>query len=674
MTPERINLWNMPAWAQPAVYLFHALCLSIFLLAFYRRIRIWWAIGKPEVRFDRIPERLKRVLVYVLGQRRVLRDPMGGLSHASLFWGFVIFFIGTTLAFIDADIIKFLRGSIYLAYKFILDLFTYLAVVVGLGVLAYRRYLQKPRKLSYGWKFDLALLWLAVLLLTGLGLESLRLAVQRPPWAWSSIAGWPVAQIWIASGLSEEALRAIHRGLWFFHASLAGLLYLFIPVGFLVHIVSSTLNVFFSRLDRPNGALAPIPDLETAERLGVGTLRDLTWVQLLNGEACTECGRCQAACPAYAAGTPLNPKQVVLDVRNTLHAVLPPTLNPFAPIQVQEDRLALTGTVTPKEAIWACTTCYACVSECPVLIEHVDLIVGMRRYLTLMEGDIPASLSNTFRNTERAGNPWGQRTSRLEWAKGLEVPVMAEKEEAEVLFWVGCAGAFDPGGQRVARAIVRLLRAAGVDFAVLGDEETCTAEWARRAGHEAMYVAATEAILETLRAYRFRTLLTMCPHCYNTFRNEYPQFGGRFDVVHHTEFLNRLVEEGRLRLKQTPARRITFHDSCYLGRYNGIFDAPRRLLQESGAKLVEMPRSRERGFCCGAGGAQVWMDTPQARPIHLQRLEEAMGVSPEAVAVACPFCHLMLTSAAQTKGVVDQLPIRDVAEIMAEALADESEA
>jgi len=667
--PERINLWNMPAWAQPAVYAFHALCLAIFLLSFYRRIRIWWTVGRPEMRFDRLPERLKRVLIYVLGQRRVIRDPVGGLSHASLFWGFVIFFIGTTLAFIDADLFKFLRGEIYLVYEFVLDLFTLLALI-GMGVLAWRRYAARPPKLSYGRRFDLALAWLIVLIVTGWLLESFRMAVQRPPWGPASFMGWGLGQLWIAMGLGEEFLRPLHQATWTFHAALAGLTYVFIPVGFLVHIVSSTLNVFFSRLDRPNGALTPIPDLETAERLGIETLRDLTWVQLLNGEACTECGRCQAACPAYAAGTPLNPKQVVLDVRNTLHALLPPTLNPFAPIRVDEERIVLTGAVTPREALWACTTCYACVHECPVLIEHVDLIVGMRRYLTLMEGNVPASLSNTFRNTERTGNPWGQRTSRLEWAKGLDVPVMAEKGEAEVLFWVGCAGAFDPGGQRTARAIARLLQAAGVDFAVLGDEETCTAEWARRAGHEAMYVAATEAILETLRAYQFRILLTMCPHCYNTFRNEYPQFGGRFEVVHHTEFLARLLEEGRLQPRRPVSRRLTFHDSCYLGRYNGIFDAPRRLLQESGAELVEMARSRERGFCCGAGGAQVWMDTPQARPIHLQRLDEALGTSPEAVAVACPFCQLMLTSAAQTRGVAERLPVRDVAEILAEAVIE----
>lgn len=665
--PERINLWNMPGWAQPLVYLVHAVCLLIFLAALYRRLHLWWAVGRPEVRWDHLPQRLGRTLLYVLGQRKVIREPTGGLAHASLFWGSVIFFIGTTLAFIDADLFKFLRGEIYLVYEFVLDLFTLLSLL-GMGVLAWRRYAARPPQLSYGRRFDLAMAWLAVLIVTGWMLESFRLAVQRPPWGWASFMGWILAQAWIAMGFGEGILRPIHQATWAFHAALAGLTYLFIPVGFLVHIISSTLNVFFARLDRPNGALAPIPDLETAERLGIGTLRDLTWVQLLNGEACTECGRCQAVCPAYAAGTPLNPKQVVLDVRNTLHALAPPTLNPFAPLQIRDDAVALVGAVTPKEAIWACTTCYACVAECPVLIEHVDLIVGMRRYLTLMEGDVPAALSNTFRNTERAGNPWGQRGSRMAWAQGLSVPVMAEKGEAEVLFWVGCAGAFDPAGQRTARAIVRLLQAAGVDFAVLGEEETCTAEWARRAGHEAMYVAATEAILETMRAYRFRLLLTMCPHCYNTFKNEYPQFGGRFEVAHHTEFLARLLAEGRLRPRRDLGRRVTFHDSCYLGRYNGVFEAPRAVLARSGARLVEMGRSRERGFCCGAGGAQVWMDTPQARPVHLQRLEEAMGLNPEAVAVACPFCNLMLTSAAQTKGVAERLPVRDVAEFLAEAL------
>ncbi|MCC6905186.1 MAG: (Fe-S)-binding protein, partial [Anaerolineae bacterium] len=391
----------------------------------------------------------------------------------------------------------------------------------------------------------------------------------------------------------------------------------------------------------------------------------LNVLQLLDGDACTECGRCQAACPAYMAGTPLNPKQIILDIRAGLDRYSPVLLNGGG------STTPLTREIISPDALWACTTCRACVHECPVLIEHVDSIVDMRRYLALTEGDVPDLLGMAMQQAERAGNPWGNpKGSRMDWAAELDVPVIAQKKKADVLYWVGCAGAYDPESQKTARAVVQILQAAGVDFAVLGEEERCNCEWARRAGNEYLFQEATHSNIAVMDKYEFNVVLTHCPHCFNTFKNEYPQFGGDYTVVHHSAYIAGLIYNGQLKLTKPLNEVVTYHDSCYLGRYNDLYEDPRLMLRSvQGITTIEMERSRDRGLCCGGGGAQVWFETHQEIPVNQIRLNEALETGAQTISTACPFCTIMLGSAAQSAGVAEQVKVQDVAVIVAGALA-----
>jgi Fe-S oxidoreductase len=687
----RWSYWNVDG-AQPYLYLVMAIAVLIFAGRLYLRVQAWRQ-GKGDLPLDHLAERSGRLLKYGLAQWRVLRDGVPGAIHLAMFAGFAVFFMGTVLATLDADItlpllnVKLLSGTFYLFYKLVLDSFS-LLFMVGLTLALARRLGKATNKLTYnaGFNFVLFQLWLFVL--TGLLLEGLRLGYMdafygaKFWWGQYSIAGYWVGQGILALSPTHawtgpdgmaflNNVLIVHRITWWFHT-----FEVFVFIATLLdtpmrHLIYSPLNIFFSVM-RPAGQLAKL-DLEDEkiEQFGVASLTDFSSFQLLNGDACTECGRCQAACPAVLAGTPLNPKQVILDIRASLNDFQ--SLLPIGPHQEAGNKadMQVTGTRISEGALWACTTCRACVYECPVLIEHVDSIVDMRRDLTMMRSTAPKQLQNTFTNAERAGNPWGNRGSRLEWTKGLafEVPLLAQKKRCNVLYWVGCAGAFDPNSQRTARSVAQILEAAGVDWAVLGDEETCHCEWARRAGNEPLYQASAQANIETFSRYQFDLIITHCPHCFNTFKNEFPQFGGNYKVYHHSMYIAKLIAESKIKPHVQRDETITYHDSCYLGRYNSEYDAPRALLESvPGVSLVEMARSKDRGLCCGGGGAQVWMDQPQERPISQIRLEEAMSTQASTVATACPFCTVMLDSASQSKGVTDQVQVRDVAEIVAEAL------
>jgi Fe-S oxidoreductase len=458
------------------------------------------------------------------------------------------------------------------------------------------------------------------------------------------------------------------------------------------HIVISPTNIFARDLGAP-GALPKIENIEqTEEPLGAGTIQQLTWKQLLDGDACTECGRCQDVCPAYAAGQPLSPKKLVMDFRDRMSEYpgalwkwqkpivnLLPVIRPFALGSRTPAEKELVGEVIHDETLWACTTCRACEQECPVFIEQVSEIVAMRRYLALEEGRLPDTLTQALRNTERQGNPWGQpRHQRAAWAAGLDVPLMADVGQADVLYWVGCAGSYDPRNQKVSQAMVRIFRAAGVDFAILGEEESCHAEWARRAGEEYLYQTQAQENIEILKQYRFKRIVTQCPHCFNTLKNEYPQFGaaklhdggGEWTVMHHSELIQELSMTGKLQISSRWADgEVTFHDSCYLGRYNGIYDAPRRVLTAiPDLQLVEMKRRRERGFCCGGGGAGMWMEHEAGKRVNDVRMDEIQALDPDLAAVACPFCLIMLDETATRRNAQDWLALKDIAEVIAEAL------
>jgi Fe-S oxidoreductase/nitrate reductase gamma subunit len=696
--PWRFGYYNIGIPLRVFMFVTIGLAVIAMVWGIGRRFRLWRR-GQPEVAFDRPFERLGRVVKYAVAQLRILRQRYPAAMHLAIFWAMVLLFIGTLLASLDTDIFellfeaKLLKGGFYLFYKVVLDL-AGLFGLVGLGLAAYRRYIQRAPRLNIDWRFNVTLPLLAFILFSGLIVEALRLAIQQPAWGPASVIGYPISLLF--RGGSEPGLRAAHQSLWSIHFIAVAGFFALIPWTNMAHIFTSPFNIFVAPF-RNKGALKPIPNLEQAERLGASRLTDFPWPQLTNLDACTECGRCQVVCPAYEAKQPLNPKYVILDLQHYMTEKGPRLLGKAgglaAPPTSQADGngaagetngtngKAMVGDVIRPETLWACTTCYNCVYECPVLIEHVDAIVDMRRYLTLMEGDLPPSLATTLTNIERAGNPWKlPRRKRTAWTQALdfEVPVMANVGEADVLWWVGCAGSYDPRNQKVTRALAKILHAAGVNYAILGEEETCNGDTARRAGNEYLFQQLAQANIETLKQYKFKLILTQCPHCYNTLLNEYPQFGGNFQVMHHTQYIEALLAEQNIRVAPRSDETITVHDPCYLGRYNDEYEAPRALATAGGARLVEMARSKDKAMCCGGGGARVWMED-EAGPsgsdvrVNRNRLAQIQATGAPEVAVACPFCIIMLEDA---RGALDveNLAIRDVAEIVADALVEPEQA
>jgi Fe-S oxidoreductase len=462
-----------------------------------------------------------------------------------------------------------------------------------------------------------------------------------------------------------------YEAFWWCHLLLVLGFLNYLPHSKHLHVLTSIPNVFFSSLD-PRGRLSKLElEDENAEKFGAADVADLTWKQLFDGYTCTDCGRCTAACPANLTGKPLSPRKIMMNIRART-AELASVLSGGAEEKPDlAGHVLLDNFITPEE-LWACTTCQACMQECPVMIEHVPAIVDMRRYLVLTESRFPSELTTTFKNLENNFAPWAfPHESRADWASGLDVTIMAQAGgTVDVLYWVGCAGAYDKRYEKVSRAMVKLLNAAGVNFAILGTEEKCTGDAARRAGNEYLAQTLMTENVATLNKYKFNRILTTCPHCFNTLKNEYTQFGGNYEVVHHTEFLGDLLRAGKLKVRGDMNRSATFHDSCYLGRYNSIYDAPRALLRSTGARLAEMPRSRDKGLCCGAGGARMFMEESVGKRVNIERTEEALSLHPQTIATSCPFCLTMMTDGVKAKEAADSTDVRDVAEVVADALEE----
>lgn len=673
--PFRDNFWNIPHWAQIFLYFTMAIATLAMALGVYWRIQMWRK-GQPSGRFDRLGERFNRLVKYAIAQVKILSQRYPGLMHLGIFWGFILLFIGTALATLDADVWepiggKLLLGPFYLIYELALDL-AGLFFVIALGMAIYRRYVQRPNQLGsthlFG-DFSFTLILLLLINLSGFVVEGLRIAVVQPSWGPWSVFGWAIGQLVLATGTGESGIRTVHFGFWMLHFGLVGVFIATLPYSTLFHLFTAPLNVFTSSF-KPAGELAAIKDIETAEILGVGQLTEFTWPQLLDFDACTECGRCQVVCPAHMAGTPLNPKRLVLDLRDHMTDQTGMLLSNSNRHKIGDQQMV--GEVITHDTLWSCTTCRACVHECPVLIEHVDSIVDMRRYLTLMMGDIPSTGALSLQNLNRAGNPWGQPpTTRDEWAKGLNVPLMADKGEADVLWWVGCAGSYDERSQKISKALVSIFNAVGLDYAILGQEETCNGDPARRLGDEYTFQMMAQQNIDTLKQYQFKRIVTACPHCYNTLSNEYPHFGGRWEVLHHSQLIQELIHAHQLELNQSLGETVTFHDSCYLGRYNNVYEAPRQVISRiPGLSLVEMPRSGEKGLCCGGGGGGMWLEVHGERRIQEIRLEEAEATGSKIVASACPFCMLMFDLGGKTLQFDEKgIQVKDIAELVAEAMA-----
>jgi Fe-S oxidoreductase len=663
----RPTFWNIPEWLQVTLYVLALVSIALFFYGCWRHIR-FWRRGRAPYHIDDIPQRLKNFLTFGVATKKVVTENQpAGLMHLNLMWGMILLFVGTALATIDWDITRtlldwrLLQGAFYFLYKSVLDIFGLLALL-GLGLAIYLRYIQKPRRLwGYGegkWHLDDDLWVLAsftILVLTGFTIESLRIAATRPDWAVYSPIGSALSNLW--TPLGEGGIRALHLGVWSFHAALALFWIAYLPYTKFFHIFSSSTNTFFKKLAPPR-AITPIPNIEEQETFGVSKFEEFTWKQVMDFDACTRCGRCQAACPASLTFKALSPKMIEVKLLEYGRHEPPNSARP------------LHGEMIGAQELWDCTTCMACVEACPVGIDQLSTIIDMRRYLTLTEGAPQPPSNKSMDSMERQGNPYGlPKAARWDALKELGVEFAQPGLEYEVLYWVGCAGAYDARNQKITRALVKLLQSAGVKFAVM-QQERCNCESARRLGNEYLYQLATMENVENLSALSFKRILTQCPHCFNTIKNEFPQFEGKFDVVHHTQFIAQLIENKRLNPKRISGEMITYHDSCYLGRYNGIFDPQREILKRlSGdGQVVEMARSRNKGLCCGGGGGRMWLEENTGTRINQLRIQDVLDVNAKTVASACPFCMTMLEDGAKGKGVDETLVRKDIAELVAEAL------
>jgi Fe-S oxidoreductase len=689
---ERVPLYPLA----PVVFLFAA---ALFGLRMARHLRVF-ATAQAAPVADAPQDRISALVRYAIVQVRMFRDPSAGLLHAAIFWGFVVLTVGTldrvTFGLVHALIAWPLDGWLWrllLATQNLLAVSVLAAVAWALA----RRLIVRPRRLTLSRDGLTVLLLIAGVVASELLAEAFRIARYGDPdaaWAFAANAlATPLDAV-----LGDEALALGYAAAFWANILLVSFFLAYLPRSKHLHIATAFFNTALRKL-RPRGEL-PAMDLEAeGARFGVRTIEDLSWKDLLDGFTCTECGRCQDACPAWATGKPLNPKTLIMGLREmTVEAEEGVSLIPWirptsAPGTARpgsgEAARAIVGTAIPYDAVWDCVTCGACVEACPVLIEHVDKIVGLRRNLVLEESRFPAELTGAFTAMERYGNPWGQPASaRLDWTKGLPftVPTAADVAAAgpdavaglECLYWVGCAAAFDDRNRRVARAFVTCLEAAGVRYAVLGQEESCTGDPARRMGNDYVYQMLAAANVETLARYRPRTVVTACPHCFNALGVEYRQLGVAYDVVHHSTFLARLVGEGRLR----PGARdggfgagdgrasITYHDSCYLARYNDVMADPRTVLGAvPGVELREMERSGRSTFCCGAGGGRMWMEETRGTRINAERTRQALDTGAGTVATACPFCLVMMRDGlADAGGRAATMQARDIAEVLAASL------
>ncbi len=666
MEVTRQIFWNVGTWARWPIYGLGLIVIVIFVLGLLKRIRLW-KLGKPENRTDRIGKRIVSFLRFGLLHGRILKEPFPGITHLLLFWGFVILLLGTSLIFFQEDITlllfnwTFLHGNFYLIFSFMLDLFGLLAII-GVILLAFRRYVLRPERLdnkSEDW-IGLALIFL--ILVTGFIQEGLRIAVTRPDFERYSFVGWQISKLFGSSSAPAHAV------FWWGHAFLAFGFIGYVAYSRLLHLITSPLNQFF-RSFSPMGEVMPIPDIENQETFGVAKLQDFTWKQLLDTDACTRCGRCQDNCPAYLSGKPLSPKKVIQDLKDHL------TSQAENPVKTEAEAAEvppIAGNVISEDELWACTTCAACQQACPVFIQVIDKAVDLRRYLVLMESKFSPEVKLFFKNMETNYNPWTIGFStRGDWAKGLDVHTLAEKSDAEYLLFVGCAGSFDERNRKVARSLVNLLNKANVSFGILGAEEVCCGETARRMGNEYLAQILMQQNVELFKNYGVKKIVTICPHCFNTFKNEYHQFGGEYQVLHHTQLLLELIRSGRLRSKGSEEMTLTYHDSCYLGRHNEIFDAPREVAQSLGkVKLVEMERNREKSFCCGAGGGRMWMEETIGTRISHMRVDQAASTGAPLVATACPYCLTMFEDGFKEKGMENLMSAYDLAELLERAVQD----
>jgi len=695
--------WNAGSF-EPFLFLFTAIAVAIFAYGVYQRWKMWKAIGKDEIRIDELPARIKALIMNGFFQVKTWKDIYPGIMHGCIFFGFFVLIFGAAFDAGEFHITEplfswaFLRGSFYMGFSFLMDLFG-LLVLIGVLMAAYRRYIQKPDRLGYKGTSDnttddaVALLLIGGIIVTGFFIEALRIRATliegigpdkvTPAWEVCSFVGWTLANI--ISGMDVESAKTAHKVFWWTHTFIALGFIAYIPYSRLLHIITTSANHFFATL-KPAGYVEPIRDIENQESFGVSKLEEFTWKQIFDSDACTKCGRCQDGCPAYLTGKHLSPKKLVQDIKTHWLEKAPAAIKAKAvaapaaegseaqapAAEVAEGAVpekALVGEVVDLNSVWDCTNCMYCMENCSASIEHIQKIIDMRRLKVLTEADFAPELQLTYRNMENNSNPWGIGAHmRADWAKELGVKTLAEDPNVEYLFYVGCSGSFDDRGKKISVAFARILQTAGVSFGILGNEEGCCGDSAMRGGNDYLFQSQAQANIEIMNGYGVKKIIAICPHGYNCIKKDYPNFGGNYEVYHHTEIIADLIAKGKIKFTQPVEGIFTYHDSCFLGRYNQVYDQPRSILNAiPGMKLAEMERNLSKSFCCGAGGARMWMEEHGDR-INNARTDQAIAVNASTVAVGCPFCLTMISDGIKDKQKSETMVALDIAEIVLKSM------
>ncbi|MFN3872611.1 MAG: heterodisulfide reductase-related iron-sulfur binding cluster [Ignavibacterium sp.] len=657
-------------------YIFILIFLSAFgFFAFscYRLYKFMLVAKKEDNRFDKIQERIKRVLIIAFAQTKLLRDPVAGLLHLLIFWGFMLFIFAVIESIIQGFYSPFnlsFLGYFYTLISFVQDIFG-VFVILAVLISLYRRFIQKVPRLNVDkeGKLDAAFILLMIMFvcISMFGYNSAAFSLNNFNFHPNEYRPVSAALGFLLFDSASTSNSFLYEFFWWMHILIIFGFLNYLPYSKHLHVLTSIPNVFFSNLEPKRNTIKPLNlEDESADTFGASDIEELSWKQILDGYSCTECGRCTDACPAHTVGKSLSPREIIVNIRQRTKDKASFLVDNKNDEEIFSKKLV--HDYVKDIELWECTTCMACVQECPVMIEHLDSIIDMRRYLVLTESEFPSNLNNVFKSLETNFTPWAfNAADRAVWAEGMNIKTLAEDSNGEILFWVGCAGSFDDRYKKVTKAFATIMQKAGVDFRILGTEEKCNGDTARRLGNEYLAQMLMQENIATLNSYNVKKIVTACPHCFHSLKNEYPQFGGNFEVKHHSEFITELINEGKLQLKNSDAKKeITYHDSCYLGRYNEVYDAPRNVINSASFEIKEMNRNKSRGFCCGAGGGRMFLEDEEGGRINEERTREALATGVDTIASACPFCMTMLNDGVKHFEKQESVQVKDIAEIILE--------